>query len=272
MGIPVSATAGPDAKNDFQPPFNPIGGLKSREGSRRPGALTPGPPSSYISKEPQRGKVATLKIRILYDNTAAEPALRADWGFSCLVETKAGTLLFDTGADGAILMENIRKMAIDPRQVDAVVISHAHFDHIGGLAAFLRTHPAPVYLPPNAPAAKGASEEIRVTTGGPIRQDVHTTGPLAGIEQSLYIRDGDRGVLVVGCAHPGLPAIFEAVRGVGPVTHIIGGLHEFAAFALLEGITIICPTHCTFFKSQIRSIFPDAYIEGGAGRIIDIGS
>ncbi len=216
--------------------------------------------------------MATLKIRIIYDNTAADPALRANWGFSCLVETEAGTLLFDTGADGAILMDNIRKMEIDPRRVDAVLISHAHFDHIGGLAAFLKIHPAPVYLTPDAPAPESAAEVIRVTEGGPIRRNVHTTGPLAGIEQSLYIRDGDRGVLVVGCAHPGLPAIFEAVRAVGPVTHVIGGLHEFAAFALLEGITLICPTHCTFFKARIRSIFPDAYVEGGAGRIIDIGS
>jgi 7,8-dihydropterin-6-yl-methyl-4-(beta-D-ribofuranosyl)aminobenzene 5'-phosphate synthase len=33
---------------------------------------------------------------------------------------------------------------------------------------------------------------------------------------------------------------------------------------------LICPSHCTQHKKEIKMIFPDKYTEGGAGRVIDI--
>jgi 7,8-dihydropterin-6-yl-methyl-4-(beta-D-ribofuranosyl)aminobenzene 5'-phosphate synthase len=78
-----------------------------------------------------------MKITILYDNTLFQNNLEADWGFSCLVEAHGRTILFDTGANGALLLENMKKLNIKPSSVDDVFISHPHFDHIGGLSAFL---------------------------------------------------------------------------------------------------------------------------------------
>jgi len=56
--------------------------------------------------------------------------LQADWGFSALVEGEnISRILFDTGANGNILLSNMEKLNIDPITIDKVFISHAHFDH-----------------------------------------------------------------------------------------------------------------------------------------------
>ena len=55
-----------------------------------------------------------MKITILYDNTAFRNDLKSDWGFSCLVEAYNKIILFDTGADGSILLENMKKLNIKP--------------------------------------------------------------------------------------------------------------------------------------------------------------
>jgi 7,8-dihydropterin-6-yl-methyl-4-(beta-D-ribofuranosyl)aminobenzene 5'-phosphate synthase len=68
-------------------------------------------------------------------------ASRQIWGFSCFVEVEgAPKILFDTGADGNILLSNMERLHIDPRDIEEVFISHGHFDHIGGLSAFLKVN------------------------------------------------------------------------------------------------------------------------------------
>jgi len=78
-----------------------------------------------------------MKIIILYDNNVFQRGLKSDWGFSCLVETHDRRILFDTGSNGSILLKNMEKLDIDPLSIDEVFISHPHFDHVGGLSAFL---------------------------------------------------------------------------------------------------------------------------------------
>ena len=70
-----------------------------------------------------------MKITIVYDNCLSKPGLRTGWGFSSLIEVSgAPPLLFDTGADGATLLYNMRRLGIDPRRIGVIVISHAHGD------------------------------------------------------------------------------------------------------------------------------------------------
>jgi glyoxylase-like metal-dependent hydrolase (beta-lactamase superfamily II) len=85
---------------------------------------------------------------ILYDNYPFDPRLRTAWGFSCLVAVESSTILFDTGGNGALLMENMEALGVDAETIDIIVISHIHMDHRGGLPHFLAVNPdVEVYIP-----------------------------------------------------------------------------------------------------------------------------
>ena len=69
-------------------------------------------------------------------------ALIAEHGFSVLVTvSKAGRehrLLFDAGTTPDGLVENMRRLSIDPGSIEAIVCSHGHFDHTAGLDGLIR--------------------------------------------------------------------------------------------------------------------------------------
>ena len=96
-----------------------------------------------------------MRITILYDNEVYKTGLESGWGFSCLVECSERSssrsvpkILFDTGANGTMLLRNMEKLHIKPRSIAEVFISHAHRDHTGGLADFLQVNEtATVYVP-----------------------------------------------------------------------------------------------------------------------------
>ena len=222
-----------------------------------------------------------MKITIIYDNETSREDLRADWGFACLVEAHGKNILFDTGAKGTILLENMKKLDIEPSSVSDVVISHAHWDHTGGLADFLKENSnVRLYIPSSYSVPSDSAREVIVVKEPiKIREGVFSTGELQGseqvpygdeIEQSLVVNTDKGQVVIAGCSHPGVRNILEAASTHGRIRALIGGLHGFSEFDLLKGIDIICATHCTQFKAKIKSLYPDTYIEGGAGRIIDI--
>jgi 7,8-dihydropterin-6-yl-methyl-4-(beta-D-ribofuranosyl)aminobenzene 5'-phosphate synthase len=63
------------------------------------------------------------------------------WGFSCLTQGLEQNILFDTGSNGESLQYNLKLMGLRAEDVQAVVLSHAHFDHTGGLDSLLHVHP-----------------------------------------------------------------------------------------------------------------------------------
>ncbi|MHC1625648.1 MAG: MBL fold metallo-hydrolase, partial [Methermicoccaceae archaeon] len=103
-----------------------------------------------------------MKITIIYDTEVHTKGLKADWGFSCLVEAYNRKILFDTGASGSLLLENMDGLGIDPAEIDEIFISHPHFDHTGGLTTLLRIKPVKVYVPQSFGAPSLAKEVIRI--------------------------------------------------------------------------------------------------------------
>ena len=58
-------------------------------------------------------------------------------GLAFLIETESGSVLFDTGQSGTVLLHNLNLLGIEPETINALAISHAHYDHTGGLPALL---------------------------------------------------------------------------------------------------------------------------------------
>ena len=87
-----------------------------------------------------------MKIVALIENTSISKELKHQHGLSLYIETELHKILFDTGCNRAFI-ENAKKMGIDLSLVDTVVISHGHYDHGGGLKAFLKINEiAKIYI------------------------------------------------------------------------------------------------------------------------------
>jgi 7,8-dihydropterin-6-yl-methyl-4-(beta-D-ribofuranosyl)aminobenzene 5'-phosphate synthase len=75
----------------------------------------------------------------------------AEHGLSCLVKVSTGSdqqcILIDTGISSECLLHNARLMGIDLSTIDGVVLSHGHFDHVGGLSGLLENiHKKPQFM------------------------------------------------------------------------------------------------------------------------------
>jgi 7,8-dihydropterin-6-yl-methyl-4-(beta-D-ribofuranosyl)aminobenzene 5'-phosphate synthase len=234
-----------------------------------------------------------VTFTILYDNNAYDPALRTDWGFACLVETAAATVLFDTGGNGTILLGNMAELGFDPQAIDVVVLSHAHGDHTGGLAALLDTGITPtVYVPAAFPASfkadvRARTDLVEVTDPVEILPGIYTTGQVGSgiVEQALVAETGDGLVVVTGCAHPGVVEMVRRAKETaeGEVALVLGGFHlRDASQAQIEaiiadlrdlGVHRVAPCHCT--GDVARQMFADAFgvdcTLAGVGQVFVVG-
>ena len=77
-----------------------------------------------------------VRVTILVENTTPVPGLLGEYGFSALIEVDGQQFLFDTGS-GEAIMANARTLDIDLSCIEALVISHGHFDHTGGVLQLL---------------------------------------------------------------------------------------------------------------------------------------
>ncbi|HET7536746.1 MAG TPA: MBL fold metallo-hydrolase [Candidatus Didemnitutus sp.] len=96
-------------------------------------------------------RVKSLKITVLSTMLADRQEI-GEWGFAALVEVDGHRILFDTGAHTDVVQRNAESMNIDLSTVPEVVLSHSHWDHVGGFltlrdavkaknpAALARTH------------------------------------------------------------------------------------------------------------------------------------
>jgi 7,8-dihydropterin-6-yl-methyl-4-(beta-D-ribofuranosyl)aminobenzene 5'-phosphate synthase len=269
-------------------------------------AVTPEPTLRPTQTIAPTEEVGTVSFTIVYDNNRYDGQLQTAWGFSCLVETGEATVLFDTGGDSPTLLGNMSKLGIDLQAIDAVVLSHAHGDHTGGLGGLLGAGAQPtVYVPAAFSASfkngvRAHTELVEVTgpteilprmcptgTVGIIRS-IHTTGEvgLGIVEQALAVETAEGLVVVTGCAHPG---VVEMVRRAkesvgGEVYLVLGGFHLGGASrrqieAIIAefrdlGVQNVAPCHCTGDQARqmFADAFGDAYVPAGVGWTTTVGS
>ena len=180
-----------------------------------------------------------MKLEILFDKDTKNKKLRTGWGVSFLLDEK---ILFDTGENGHWLMENIKRLQVDVNRIEAVVISHDHWDHQGGLWELLKKRKGLiVYACPNFSAE--FKDKVKRLKGklaenekiAEISKDIFVTGEIAGEykgeympEQALAIKTGKGVSVITGCAHPGIIKMLNTVKGNFPkedIYAVLGGFH-----------------------------------------------
>jgi 7,8-dihydropterin-6-yl-methyl-4-(beta-D-ribofuranosyl)aminobenzene 5'-phosphate synthase len=252
------------------------------------------PLSSSASSQPGAEKALEANMTILYDNNRFDRRLKAEWGFSCLVRGFEKTILFDTGGDGSTLLENMRRLGVEPAEIDIVVLSHIHGDHTGGLEGFLeRNSRVVVYLPGSFPenfkkAVKSLGGRVEeVVEAKELFPGAYTTGELGDAirEQALALKTTEGLVVITGCAHPGIVNTIRKAREITDekkVYLVIGGFHLASESAsrlksiLKEfrrlSVHKVAPCHCT--GEGARRLFKQEYgadyIECGVGKRITL--
>jgi 7,8-dihydropterin-6-yl-methyl-4-(beta-D-ribofuranosyl)aminobenzene 5'-phosphate synthase len=235
----------------------------------------------------------TIKMAVAYDNNPHDEGLKTDWGFSCFVEGLEKSILFDTGANGPILLSNMEKLGIPSERIDVVVLSHAHKDHTGGLEDLLIRNPEiEVWLPHffasdfKDQVRRKVAKLVEVATPQKICEGASTSGVIEGwIKEQSLVLDAESGlILLTGCAHPRIVHIIARVEEIfkKDIYLALGGFH-LAGFDDKEikeiirkfrdsGIRKVGPAHCSGDEARrlFHKEYQDDYIEIGVGKKIKI--
>jgi len=235
-----------------------------------------------------------MNITIVFDDNVLNNRLTPGHGFSCLIKLNQKTILFDTGSDSSILLNNMRHLGEDHKEIDTIVLSHIDYDHVGGLAGILEQNKAvTVYLLRSFPIDfKGKVKSLGATVEEveeprEVLSGVYTTGELGSDirEQSLII-DTIEGILIItGCAHPGVIKIIRAAKYIIPdkrVYLVMGGFHLLGApsrkirsiidSCLELGVAMVAPCHCSGDETRrmFKKEYGEEYIKSGVGKTITL--
>lgn len=214
----------------------------------------------------------SLEIISLYDKEGLK-GFETGWGLSFWIEfiPVSRVILFDTGWNGNILLKNIQRVKKDIREVTDIFLTHDHWDHVGGVV-FLLAYDLPnlknIFVP--STFSTHFKQELKVLahvtsislSKNPIKlfPKGYSSGELGDAikEQSLILRlRNEKTVLVTGCGHPQVSIIADMAAKVAPVSHLIGGFHDFKNIEYFSKIDNIIPVHCTKEKEKILKRFPE---------------
>lgn len=122
----------------------------------------------------------TIWVTVLVENSVVGRQLQAEHGWSCFIRIGTHSLVFDVGQSG-LLVQNAERLGIDLAGVEAIVLSHGHYDHTGGLPALRAMAPrAQLFLHPAALLPKFA---------GDVNGNSRPVGPPEAARQALSATD-----------------------------------------------------------------------------------
>ena len=222
-----------------------------------------------------------MELKIIFNTEAINNNFSIGWGISVLINN---SILFDTGESEDFLFHNLKQLNIPVADIEAVVISHDHWDHTGGLWKILqerkgiKVYACPQFSPEFKSKVKNfGGKLIELENFYGIEENIFVTGEMAGTyngsylpEQSIIIKS-EKGIsLITGCAHPGIIKIIKKVKEEFPEERIylvFGGFHlankskretEMIVNTFREiNVLKVGPTHCT--GKEQEALFQKAY-------------
>lgn len=237
-----------------------------------------------------------MQIKVILDRDTLDRNLHTGFGVSFLINDK---ILFDTADNSRLLINNMENLGIDFNKLEAVVISHDHWDHTDGLREVIKRKPGlKVFACPHF--SVGFKKKLRslggdlVESANPeeIAKDIYVTGEIAGRHTLLYISEqalvikSENGISVItGCAHPGIIEILKKVKENFPKEDFylvcggfhLGGRRKQDVDLIAEGFKRMGakkagPTHCTGEEAIgiFRNKYKDGFISLKAGQTIDL--
>lgn len=195
------------------------------------------------------GAVDSVTIMPVVERLTGGAGLRGEPGVSYLIRADDLTLLFDCGLgmgkDETAFEANARRLCVTTGDLDCLVVSHLHADHVGGAGHQFRSTFAlgreaelpsslPAYVPTEMSHPRAdvcVVDEARVLGPGvavlpPLQRMLFWMGRIA--EQALVVNVRGRGlVLITGCGHPEIERMLAAAERIvdAPVYAVVGGLH-----------------------------------------------
>lgn len=246
-----------------------------------------------------------MEIALLCENASSDVGCLAEWGFSTFIDFEEAKILFDTGYSD-VYLHNAKRLNRDLEAVDAIVLSHFHADHTGGLQFHNYQSKKKLICHPDV-LEKLPEEETTV-----LQRDFDlfpSQIPLEFVPNAFYLGEipritpfekgelpGDKlrddsalafktksGVVVIsGCSHSGICNICEYAKQVTglPLYAVLGGFHLFeqdqeAVKGTLEYFQKekpkhLYPMHCVDFPTLVKFHTLFACKKFAAGDVIQL--
>lgn len=229
-----------------------------------------------------------IKLSIIFDNESSCDTLTSLWGFSCFVQTPSNSILFDTGSNGRVLLQNMKSKNLNIKSIDTIFLSHAHWDHIGGVDSILELNPN-IDIFVTSHISRNLIRDLNKLSNGvtvigdeptEILPSIYSTGAMGEASEHSFIINTDDGLIIIaGCAHSGIENIVTRANRIfdKEILIVIGGFH-LASKEKSEIMDIInhlkkmktkyvCPSHCTGERAKklFKESFGELFIDGGVG-------
>lgn len=159
--------------------------------------------------------VNSLRIWCVVDNKSDSPEFKKEHGLSFWIKADDHEFLFDTG-QGKALLPNIKALGLDADKLEAVVVSHGHYDHTGGLGNLLNLRPGmKVFAHPGFDKTRFGRAELKF----PVRLGL-------GFSRSIGMTESSKEV----CSNKGELVLTRQSQEIFPGVFVTGGIPRNIAF------------------------------------------